>query len=481
MKPRSPIRRSASRLLLQIYTAAVFAFIFMPLVTIAVFSFNADRFPSLPWAGFSLTWYQAVFADPTIARGLANSLIVAAATAIISTLLGIGAAYVDYRYRFVGKGIYTALMTLPPTIPVVILGLAMLTFEGRIGITGTLSGIVAGHVVLCMPFALALVRLRLADLDPNLEAASWNLGATRWTTMRDVIIPFCRPAIIAALFLTAAISFDEFMIAWFISGLNETLPVRLLAMLQGQVSPRINAVGTMVFSVSIGLVVLAQLVIGRRLRTRAAFRALAMAPTMLELDRLEKRFGNSVAVADVSFSINKGEFIAVMGPSGCGKTTTLRMIAGLDKPTAGEIRLWGRRLNEDEPWEREAPLVWQNYALFPFLSVRKNVEFGLKQRGVPTASRKAKADEWLERLGITELADRAVDQLSGGQRQRVALARCSSSSRKFCCRTSRSARSIRICVCACRRNSCVCIANSKSPSSTSPTINRKPLRWPIES
>jgi spermidine/putrescine transport system permease protein len=114
------------------------------------------------------------------------------------------------------------------------------------------------------------VRLRLADLDPNLEAASWNLGATRWTTMRDVIIPFCRPAIIAALFLTAAISFDEFMIAWFISGLNETLPVRLLAMLQGQVSPRINAVGTMVFSVSIGLVVLAQLVIGRRLRMRAA-------------------------------------------------------------------------------------------------------------------------------------------------------------------------------------------------------------------
>ena len=74
-------------------------------------------------------------------------------------------------------------MTLPPTIPVVILGLAMLTFEGRIGITGTLSGIVAGHVVLCMPFALALVRLRLADLDPNLEAASWNLSATRWKSL----------------------------------------------------------------------------------------------------------------------------------------------------------------------------------------------------------------------------------------------------------------------------------------------------------
>src|SRR5947207_2178130 len=84
---------------------------------------------------------------------------------------------------------------------------------------------------------------------------------------------------------------------------------------------------------------------------------------------------------------------------GCGKTTTLRMIAGLDKPTAGEIRLWGRRLNDDEPWERDTPLVWQSYALFPFLSVRKNVEFGLKQRGLPAAARRAKADEWLARLG----------------------------------------------------------------------------------
>ena len=259
-----------SRVLLHIYTAGVFAFIFVPLITIAVFSFNADRFPSLPWAGFSLVWYQAVFADPTIARGLANSLIVASATAVISTVLGLGAAYVDYRYRFVGKAVYTALITLPPTIPVVILGLAMLTFEGRIGITGTLYGITAGHVVLCMPFAVALVRLRLADLDPNLEAASWNLGGTRWTTLRDVIVPFCLPAIVAAMFLTAAVSFDEFMIAWFVSGLNETLPVRLLAMLQGQVSPRINAVGTMVFLVSIALVVVAQLVIGRRLRLRAA-------------------------------------------------------------------------------------------------------------------------------------------------------------------------------------------------------------------
>lgn len=148
-----------------------------------------------------------------------------------------------------------------------------------------------------------------------------------------------------------------------------------------------------------------------------------MSVTMLELDNLEKEFGTSKAVDGVSLTVMKGEFIAIMGPSGCGKTSTLRMIAGLDSPTDGEIRLWGRRINEDPAWKRDAPLVWQNYALFPLMSVRKNVEFGLKQRGFPSARRVKKAEEWMERMGILEFADRRIDQLSGGQRQRVALAR----------------------------------------------------------
>ncbi|MCS0503312.1 ABC transporter permease [Ancylobacter mangrovi] len=251
------------------WTALVFAFIFAPIVSTVVFSFNADRFPSLPWAGFSLRWYEAIFADASIQRGLTNSLIVAGATSVLATFLGFAAAYVDYRYRFVGKIAYTALVALPPTVPVVILGVAMLTFEGRVGLSGTLAGVTVGHVVLAAPFAMALVRMRLADLDPDIEGASANLGATPWRTMTGVVIPFCLPAILASLFLTAAVSFDEFMIAWFVSGVNETLPVRVLAMLQGQVSPRINAIGAIVFIVSMTLVVLAQILIGRLLGRRS--------------------------------------------------------------------------------------------------------------------------------------------------------------------------------------------------------------------
>lgn len=256
------LRRAA----LLVWTLLVFTFIFAPIVSTIVFSFNADRFPSLPWGGFSLQWYEAVFADASVQRGLVNSLIVAAATSVIATFLGFAAAYVDYRYRFFGKAAYTAIVALPPTVPVVILGVAMLTFEGRIGLSGTLTGVTVGHVVLAAPFAMALVRMRLADLDPDIERAAWNLGATPWSTIVGVVIPFCLPAILASIFLTAAVSFDEFMIAWFVSGVNETLPVRVLAMLQGQVSPRINAIGALVFAVSMTLVVAAQILLGRNSR-----------------------------------------------------------------------------------------------------------------------------------------------------------------------------------------------------------------------
>ncbi|MCB5204609.1 ABC transporter permease [Neorhizobium sp. T786] len=236
----------------------VFAFIFAPIVSMAAFSFNADRFPSLPWAGFSLTWYEQVFADPMIRRGLVNSLLVALAVAPLSTAIGFLAAYVDHRFQFVGKRLYMALASLPPTVPVVIMGVAMLTFQGRIGLSGTLFGIIAAHVVISAPFAMVLIRMRLAELGPDIEAAAWNLGAGPWATLREVVIPFCAPAILASIFITAAVSFDEFMIAWFISGQNETLPVRVLALLQGQVSPRINAIGTLVFTTSMLLVILAQ-------------------------------------------------------------------------------------------------------------------------------------------------------------------------------------------------------------------------------
>ncbi len=212
----------------------------------------------------SLDWYRAVATDPLVWEGLRNTLFVGVITGVVSTVLGFGAAYTDYRYKFAGKQVYLALALLPPTIPVIIMGLAMLAYLSRVEPVGQRA---VGHHQprrRLRPLRHGHHRLRLSQMDPALEPAAWNLGASEWQTMRHVIIPFCKPAIFGALFITMAVSFDEFAVAWFVSGLNETLPVKVLGFLQGQVSPRINAIGTFVFVTSMTLVILAQLLLSNR-------------------------------------------------------------------------------------------------------------------------------------------------------------------------------------------------------------------------
>lgn len=141
------------------------------------------------------------------------------------------------------------------------------------------------------------------------------------------------------------------------------------------------------------------------------------------LTSVRKEFGDTVAMADVSLTINPGETLGIVGPSGCGKTTTLRTVAGFETPTQGRVRFADDDVTTVPPEQRNVGLVFQSYALFENMTVRQNVEFGLKMRNVPADERRARVDQLLQMLDIDTMADRDPATLSGGQQQRVGLAR----------------------------------------------------------
>jgi putative spermidine/putrescine transport system ATP-binding protein len=142
-----------------------------------------------------------------------------------------------------------------------------------------------------------------------------------------------------------------------------------------------------------------------------------------QLVAVTKRFGETTAVDDVSLDVERGEFFSLLGPSGSGKTTCLRMIAGFEAPTSGHVRLGGRDVTNVAPYDRDVNTVFQDYALFPHMTVAQNVEYGLRVKRVGKAERRTRAGEALELVRLDGYADRRPGQLSGGQRQRVALAR----------------------------------------------------------
>ena len=242
------LRRRATGPFAAAYCLLIAAFIALPVVSTFLFSFSENRFPTLPPSDWGLRWYREAWNDPKDWAALARTLAIGVASALTAAALGFGAAYADWRYRLRWRNGYLALVLLPPTVPLVVLGLAMLAYLSRLGVSGRPLAVWISHVVLCAPFAMAVIRLRLQQMDRNLEAAAWNLGADEWAAMRAVVLPFASPAIVASLLLSLAVSFDEFAVAWFVSGIHETLPVRVLNFLQGQVSPRIHVIGALTFT-----------------------------------------------------------------------------------------------------------------------------------------------------------------------------------------------------------------------------------------
>jgi spermidine/putrescine transport system permease protein len=244
---------------LRAYAFAYLAFLYLPVLFLPLFSFNNSHFIAFPLSGFTFEWYRELFADAPMLHALGNSLEVGTVTALLATLLGLLAAKAVTQYRLRGTAAMLGFISLPLFIPDIVLGISLLLLLGMIGFPLSLAGVVLGHLTLCIPFALAVLIARFEGFDPNLEEASADLGENGWMTFWRVTCPLMLPGIAASLLLTFITSFDEFLLAYFLSGTEATLPVYIWGQLRfPDRLPMVLALGALILLASVCLVILAE-------------------------------------------------------------------------------------------------------------------------------------------------------------------------------------------------------------------------------
>ena len=246
----------------------VFAFFYVPILVLIIFSFNAGRVPTV-WEGFSLRWYAALAEDEAIQRAFINTLIVTFASTIMSTIIGTLVSISMERYQFRFKLPFDAVLYMPIIIPDILIALATLLFfiivfnmvRNLFGVTWGLSlpTIIIAHVAFNISFVATIVRARLIDMDPNLEQAARDLYANEWETFRRVTLPLLMPGIISGALMAFTLSLDDFVITFFVSGPGSTtLPLLVYSKVKFGVTPDLNALATLLMIFSIGLVLLSQ-------------------------------------------------------------------------------------------------------------------------------------------------------------------------------------------------------------------------------
>jgi spermidine/putrescine transport system permease protein len=242
---------------LRLYTAAFYAFMFLPLVVVVLFSFNSLR--SLQnFGGFSLQWYEAFLDNESLRGSLIASLQIALATMLVATVLGTLLAFGLVRARTRFSASANILMLIPLVTPEIVAGVSAFLLFTQVGLRLSLLTIVIAHITFSISYVTVVVRARLASLNPEVEQAALDLGATRIQTLRLVVMPALWPAILAAGLLIFALSFDDFVLSYFTTGESpQPLPVRIWSAIRFGVTPTINAIGTLMLVISLAAVALA--------------------------------------------------------------------------------------------------------------------------------------------------------------------------------------------------------------------------------
>jgi spermidine/putrescine transport system permease protein len=254
--------------LLGLWSGLALLYLFIPVFIVVLFSFNANRGRfNFTWQGFTLQHWAHPFADPDLAKALTTSLEVAVLATVIATALGTFMAMALVRYRFRGRGTVDFFVFMPLSSPEVVLGAALLSLFLTLNISTGFATIVIAHVMFCVSYVVVTVKARLEGMDRHIEEAAMDLGATEWTTFRKVTLPMIVPGVAAAALLSAALSFDDYVITSFNAGQTQTFPLFIFGATRQGVPPEVNVLATcllIVVLVLMGLNVLLQSRLSKR-------------------------------------------------------------------------------------------------------------------------------------------------------------------------------------------------------------------------
>jgi spermidine/putrescine transport system permease protein len=252
----TPAHRSTPAL--RLHVIVTYLFLYLPLATLVLFSFSTSRYATV-WSGFTLDWYARLLDNERIAEALFNSLTVAASSTAIATVFGTAAAFSLSRLRFKGRASVESLFSLPIVMPELVQGISLLLlFVLLLPLDLGLITITIAHAVFGIAYVTVIVRARLDGLDPQLEEAARDLGANARQTFFRITLPLIMPGVIGGALLVFTLSFDDFVVAYFVTGPGaSTLPIEIYSMVKRGVSPEINALATLILFGSIGLIALA--------------------------------------------------------------------------------------------------------------------------------------------------------------------------------------------------------------------------------
>lgn len=244
---------------LRTYAYFYLLFLYAPIILLPVFAFNDGTIIAFPLKGFTVEWFRQMATNATLRGAVQNSLIIAVSASILATTLGVFAARAATRFAFPGKAGIIGMIMLPLVLPEIIVAVSLLVVLLGIGVTLSIFTVILGHVLICTPYAIAILNTAFNALDRSLEEASYDLGETKWSTFRLITLPLVMPGVISSLLMSFTISLDEFIIAFFLAGNEPTLPTYIFSQLRfPKQIPMIMALGTCLVAASIILLTIAE-------------------------------------------------------------------------------------------------------------------------------------------------------------------------------------------------------------------------------